>query len=447
MKRFLLIVLSCLLIFFSACKLNSPASSQNSVQASRGTESSIASAPNATTELVYSETIPDLTAQDAEMIFDCTTEPWKDFYMGSGLFDGRRVFLNKGQNEYYNGQGFGEHRTIADDYYAYDLDSKQMTLLGTMPPNLMSAASSILMQNGDFLYNSQNSVVGEQRKDVREIYRLNVPGQKINILESDQNANTPFVYFSKLSETEYITHTFGPESGNNEDTSGTSISSVTLYDINTGKGTEIIREELDYTPDKQAGIALECVYAVDGLIYAVCFNGEDHSRFVNVYDKKGTLKNTLLFEKDKPNLFDSMTPLSMTVFGDYIYFENWNMEHALYRIDGQILREFIGPEENIIGPTGLDSLYKSEQTPYFYFVHMSTPEGKKIDQYLFALNTETGVITKINVAIDKEYDCISGIKIDGQGNMIIRLITDFLEDIYPKEYYVTADTLKRLLAE
>ncbi len=453
-KWFVFLVCISLSFPMNGCAKRQPASAE---EASSVTASAIFSSSETSvstdisseeTKLVFENNELKLTAAHAKRIFDPVDGKWEDFIfrMSNFGFCGDRIFL------FEDGRAWatGEYWSPAYRYYSYNFHTDALEKLGVVDHPSVSAGSVVLMHGGMLAYTTQGVSNGEAADTYDEIQflKLDAQQQKLTVLERERGITSPFVYFNKLSKDEFITFTIRDTSADRTVKTGRTISTIKRYNCNTDQGITIIEESYDYAPGSGSGVVLEQVCAMDGKIYAIArkYNGQDFSNYIYVYNSDGVLQNSLPIDEAR-SIFDTVggTVLRLYVIGEYLLLQNWSMDCAIFKWESGQLKEIVPISERIRWVEGLDNIYESETLPYIFFVHKPTREGKIVDSYLFALNRQTGTITKIEVSFDAEYKGIEQCYVDEYGNIILVLKKDFLESFNTREYYIEANSIRNLL--
>lgn len=353
--------------------------------------------------------------------------------MSFAVFAGRNAFLER-FNEPYG-------------FYSYSIGTGDMQKIGDIEPVIAGSASMVIMQN-KFMY--YTDLVNKDGKELLRLVKVDREARKITAIDTSvlNDKTDPLTYLSKLNENEFLLIGMANDK-----------SYIKRFDCQADTGVEIISETVTANknaPNGYVGTVLSRMCAMDGEIYVIMLNLQENGTEyqVGVYDREGKRLRVLsaeavsdIFDFNK----DGCSPLSMYGIGGYLVLQNWNLQQAIYRIDGDMLTEIVPSSEGIkILTSGLSNCYSGKNSRYIIFQHDSeSVKGK--DNILFALELSTGEIKQVKINLDEEYNILTYGNIDEYGNLIIKMCKEISGSPDSVDYnnyqlfYVKSDDLPKVL--
>ena len=124
-----------------------------------------------------------------------------------------------------------------------------------------------------------------------------------------------------------------------------------------------------------------------------------------------------------------------------------SLRASLFIRRGEHYELLFGTDQEYDFAGNLESLYNSEKTPYLYFqknsLARSAEAGKPV---IYAVHTQTGEITRLQMDSDSEYPFLDRINMDEGGNLLLL----YRKDAYGQEfraYRVDGSSLQKILSE
>jgi len=318
-------------------------------------------------------------------------------------------------------------------FHSYNILTKKNVPLGTI--HWADASVSSVLMKGRYYY----VWYGDYDDNLNNLYKLDLLGEsKMKAVETS-NVYASLVDFSKLNDHEFLTAT-----GSGDQYKDAYAITVKKYDSNTDIGKDLFSEIYSDTYPA-SGTSLGKICCHDGKIYgpALVYQGNHTECYLNIYNTDGLLEQSIPAPVFKSN-FQYSGLMNLYVVGKYIVINNGNMDYAAYTIEGGQLSELIPATENIQVVDGSDDYSEYDHYAYIFYYHFS-PNCEFIDNYIFALDAETGQTKRIDVQIDKDYPVMDTFQVDESGNMVITMRKNHLDQTAERHYYVKAEDIKALL--
>ena len=172
--------------------------------------------------------------------------------------------------------------------------------------------------------------------------------------------------------------------------------------------------------------------------------GEDHC-YLYTYDGNGKL----LTQTEEPEINrEILSPLNLYVVGNLLIVTDYqSLRASLFIQRGEHYELLFGMDQEYDFSGNLESLYNSEKTPHLYFqknsLARSAEAGKSV---IYAVHTQTGEITRLQMDSDSEYPFLDRINMDEGGNLLLL----YRKDAYGQEfraYRVDGSSLQKILSE
>lgn len=138
----------------------------------------------------------------------------------------------------------------------------------------------------------------------------------------------------------------------------------------------------------------------------------------------------------------------MDIVGNLLVVKDYSsLRASLFIRRGEHYELLFGTDQEYDFAGNLESLYNSEKTPYLYFqknsLARSAEAGKPV---IYAIHTQTGEITRLQMDSDSEYPFLDRINMDEGGNLLLL----YRKDAYGQEfraYRVDGSSLQKILSE
>lgn len=333
----------------------------------------------------------------------------------------------------------GEPDSNASRFAVYNGKTREMTPVGQIANTTASSGDAVFM-DGRYFYTWYGSA-DAGGADINNLIRIDMKDKKFSVVAKRKNV-AALINLSKLSATEFV--------GYVPSQAGDSIvTEIEKYDGQTGKRKTILKNQFSYRDGEQnsRGTVLEVACAADGKIYGLGRqkkNGEDHC-YLYTYDGNGKL----LSQTEEVEIGKEIgAPLHMDIVGNLLVVKDYSsLRASLFIRRGEHYELLFGTDQEYDFAGNLESLYNSEKTPYLYFqknsLARSAEAGKPV---IYAVHTQTGEITRLQMDSDSEYPFLDRINMDEGGNLLLL----YRKDAYGQEfraYRVDGSSLQKILSE
>lgn len=424
-----LLALALSFLLLTACNREEPGDSEQTT----GAQEKPVSVETTPFVLQNSKEPKRISAQQAQLIFDSSSakgEAKKIRYLSNFCGD---LFCTS-----YAGLD-GEQDSNSSRFAVYDGQTQQMTAVGRIADTNVSSGDAVFM-DGRYFYTWYGSA-DVDGTDINNLIRIDAKEKTFTVVEKRKNV-TALINLSKLSATEFIGYV--PHKEENS-----IVTEIEKYDGKTGKRKTILKNEFFYQGGEQnsRGTVLEVACAADGKIYGLGRqkkNGEDHC-YLYTYDGNGKL----LSQTEEAEIGKEISaPLHMDIVGNLLVVKDYSsLRASLFIRRGEHYELLFGTDQEYDFAGNLESLYNSEKTPYLYFqknsLARSAEAGKPV---IYAIHTQTGEITRLQMDSDSEYPFLDRINMDEGGNLLLL----YRKDAYGQEfraYRVDGSSLQKILSE
>lgn len=333
----------------------------------------------------------------------------------------------------------GEQDSNITSFAIYDGKTQKATQVGQIANTTASSGDAVFM-DGRYFYTWYGSA-DAGGADINNLIRIDTKDKKFSVVAKRKNV-AALINLSKLSATEFIGYVPRQE----EDSI---VTEIEKYDGKTGQRKTILKNEFFYQGGEQnsRGTVLEVACAADGKIYGLGRqkkNGEDHC-YLYTYDGNGKL----LSQTEEAEIGKEIgAPLHMDIVGNLLVVKDYSsLRASLFIRRGEHYELLFGTDQEYDFAGNLESLYNSEKTPYLYFqknsLARSAEAGKPV---IYAVHTQTGEITRLQMDSDSEYPFLDRINMDEGGNLLLL----YRKDAYGQEfraYRVDGSSLQKILSE
>ena len=366
--------------------------------------------------------IPKIQPNQAKLIHDTAQD--KELYRYTGCGSYGLCFFTSSTPRY----------SYLSTYKFEDLSTNKSWTLGKVATTYASGANSVVM-NDRYMYEWWGSL-DKKGNDINCFIKCDSKTKSLNVIEQNSDAS-PMVNFAKLSENEFLTSKV-------EKIGGKEFTVIRKYSTSDDKGNVIIKEE---NGDSKYITSYCCQ---DGKIYAFVteIKSGKSSYKINVYDSDGKFENSIDAQA-LADLLDSNYVIDFHMVGNYFSVITGNpTKSAVYKIENGKIAVVIPNSEEIEFMLNMQNRCDSKKSPYLFYYYGAENDSTYKDhaKYLFAVETATGKIKKIDVSFDGKRPYLSTASIDEYGNMVLCMASND-NAVSECEYYVSSEIITGLFGK
>jgi len=326
-------------------------------------------------------------------------------------------------------------------YFGYfDLTKQTRTELGQIEGLQVSSGDSVVMHKTScYTCWSRGSAgnTGYQNSDVDNLLiKLDASSNTMKILKEDKNAFSPFIYFSKLNEDEFLM--LGMSSSGNQ-----SFSTVKKYDTRTESSSVLIQESYknDNVMKNSTGRLIEAISCCDGKIYALGRQKVNTAYKFQLlcYAEDGTLQSSIDAQAVE-DFIGNNNLLDFHMVGNYFTLEVYGMAigKQIFHVDGQTITPLLAQDE---GRNIAVNSYSQQKNPFIFYYSVPQPqkgqdESKLMVNEFSVLDTRTGAITVCRNNFDAKHPSLDTMTCDENGNLLLTVEPSLYTKNDPQTYYV-----------
>lgn len=337
----------------------------------------------------------------------------------------------------YSGQ-IGDGYDGSGKYGIYTSNNKAFNLVGKLNNSTVSSGDCVIM-HGRYFYTWYGSADADGA-DINNLIRIDAQEKQFTIVEKRKNVSM-LINLSKLSEMEFIGYVPSQQGDS-------VVTEIEKYDGKTGKRKTILQNQFFYQegePDSR-GLVLEAVCAADGFIYGLGRqrkSGDTHC-YLYTYDGNGKL----LSQREEVQINNGiLEPMALYAAGSLLVVKDYaTLRDSLFYRENGHYREVFDMQSNFLFAGNMENIWNSKKTPYLYFQHYDSRQdwseiGKPV---IYAANTETGAVTRLDIRTDEAYPYLKGMSMDESGNLALTFLKKEMDpDI--RVYAISAATLRQVI--
>lgn len=296
--------------------------------------------------------------------------------------------------------------TSRKEYILYDKSTKKQIEYNDDNRCIVSSASIVTLSNG--CYTSEVIVDNVSGQETLRIIELTCDG-KINILKEMERTEevSPFIYFAKYNDNNFLLiHKISEETY------------IDIFNCETKKFSRFL------TSKSQGGnqVRLEKVSVFLEQVYVVVY--ENGQYYLKIYDKNSNLNNTI--DLDIP-LLQSSPILQFYVINDFLIFENWNSEQALYKLKDNSLQQ-IEIDNMRIMPAGLTDIFEGELRYIYLKENYDSQMVENSSNKLYTFDLEKEKLKSAEIVKGKNTPLIYGVILCENGDLVLSVKENELSD-------------------
>jgi len=318
-----------------------------------------------------------------------------------------------------------------ESYYIYDVDNKTISFIGTVPYGKASSGITIMMPPASLIVTSLDKRENELQRSI-SIFDGNEGKSFLYDAQPITEKDSPFIYLSKIDENSFLSTELNETN-----------SRLKLHNLETGSISTLLQCEVQKNPNGDVtGRVIVNAAVSNGTILLLVNELRKESVFViEQYSLEGEYLKTLNSEACN-YLFEETAPLWIFAIQDFLILYNWDMESAIFKMEGNEIRKINCAENLRIGSGGLSNCASSNNLNFLYLLRQNPDR----DNQLYAIDLKTEEIK--NVILEKQGYHIYYTVMAENGDVVL---------IYEKEdadvsdtqtmaaYYLEKETIENLL--
>lgn len=316
-------------------------------------------------------------------------------------------------------------------YYMYDVESETISLIENVPYGMVSSGITIMMPPTSLIVTSLDVRENELQRTISIL-----DGNKGESIPYDVQPTTekdsPFIYLSKIDDTSFISTELNETN-----------SKLKLHNLETDSISTIL--QCDVQKSKQGDITgrviVNATISNDTILLLVNEIAEDSLFLIEQYSLDGEYLTTLNSQACN-YLFEETAPLWMFGIQDFLILYNWNMESAIFKIEGNELRKANHTEELRISKGGLSNCALSKNANFLFLLRQNSDRDDSL--YIFDLNTEEIK----NIILEKQGYNIYYTVMAENGDVILVYMKDnahVSDEQTMIAYYLEKETIEKLI--
>lgn len=332
-----------------------------------------------------------------------------------GILDKKVIFSDANHDDY-------------EAYYFYDVERETTSLIKNVPYDMASSGVTIMMPPTSLIITSYNASGNLLQRSI-SILDGNNGRSILHDVQSVTEKDSPFIYLSKIDQNSFISTELNESN-----------SKLKLHNLETGSITTLLQYE--QANDNATGrIIANATVSNETILLLVNKLQKDSIFVIEQYNMDGEYLATLNSESCN-YLFEGTAPLWMFAVQDFLVLYNWNMESAIFKVDGNELQKIDYEEELQISMGGLANCSSSNDLNFLFLLR---PNSNR-DNTLYALDLGSKELKK--VILEKQGYDIDYTVMGENGDAVLiytKKDADFSDTQTMLAYYLEKETIEQLL--